>query len=222
MNKYLRSQFVYSTYGKPVMIAGSMALVQTVKATLVNQGVTLTAFAFGAAGNSITYAVTDGAVAGAEMVTVVGNAISIQIQSGVSTVTQVRTAINASVSAALLVTATGTSGSAVTAPVAATNLSGGVDGVASKTFGSLVSTATRTGVGQYTIVFSDSYNKVKSIDCQFLAATPVDLVPQISSVTTSGGLVTGCVINLLTAATPTEVAAPATLFVNIILNASSV
>lgn len=68
----------------------------------------------GAAGNSITVAYTAGGTAGAEVVTVVGNAISVQIQSGVSTITQVRTAVNASGAAAALVTATGTSATTVT------------------------------------------------------------------------------------------------------------
>ena len=158
MNKYTRSQFVYSTYGKPVMIAGTMVLAVPVQASLVNQGVTITSDVLGSAGNSITYAVTGGGTAGSEVVTVSGNAISIQIQSGVSTVTQVRTALNASTEAAALITASGTSGSAVTAPVAATALSGGVDGVSSSNFGSLVASAVRTGVGTFLITFSDQYN----------------------------------------------------------------
>ena len=60
MNKYTRSQFVYSTYGKPVMIAGTMVLAVPVQASLVNQGVTITSDVLGSAGNSITYAVTGG------------------------------------------------------------------------------------------------------------------------------------------------------------------
>ena len=52
---------------------------------------------------SITVAYTAGGTAGAEVVTVVLNAISVQIQSGVSTATQVRTAVLASVAAAALV-----------------------------------------------------------------------------------------------------------------------
>lgn len=91
-------------------------------------GVTSTAVAgLGAAGNSITVAYTGGATAGAEVVTVVGNAISVQIEDGVSTITQVRTAINASGAAAALVTATGTSATPVDV-TAATALEGGITG----------------------------------------------------------------------------------------------
>lgn len=91
-------------------------------------GVTITAVAnLGAGGNAITLTYTGGAVAGAEVVTVTGTAISVQIESTVSTITQVRTAINASAAAAALVTATGTSGTAVSSATV-TSCTGGVWG----------------------------------------------------------------------------------------------
>lgn len=100
-----------------------------VSATLVIQDLTYTSELFGVLGNAVTVAYTTGGTAGAEVVTVVGNAISVQIQSGVSTATQVRTALLASAPAMALVsvTVTGTGSTAQTAPVAATNLSGGLD-----------------------------------------------------------------------------------------------
>lgn len=219
MNKYTRSQFVYSTYGKPVMIAGIAQLAVPVLASLVDQGVTLTSDVLGSAGNNITYAITGGATAGAEVVTVVGNAISIQIQSGVSTVTQVRTALNASGAAAALITATGTSGSAVTAPLAATPLAGGVDGVQSSNFGSLVSSMVRTGVGVFQITLSDQYNALQSIECQFGSGTAQDIVPQISDLSDDNDAFE---ITLLSGATPTDVTDDSLLSINIMLNASSV
>jgi hypothetical protein len=97
-------------------------------ATQTKGGVTYTAVAdLGADGDSITVAYTGGGTAGAEVVTVTGSAISVQIQSGVSTITQVRTAVNALAAAAALVTATGTSGTAVST-AGATACSGGVSG----------------------------------------------------------------------------------------------
>lgn len=94
-------------------------------------GVTYTAVAnLGSSGNNITVAYTGGATAGAEVVTVVGNAISVQIEDGVSTITQVRTAVNAAAAAAALVTATGTSATVV-AVASAVALEGGIDGGAS-------------------------------------------------------------------------------------------
>ncbi len=69
------------------------------QASLVVQDVTYTAWPFtfpGTTGNAITIAYTAGATAGAEVVTVVGSAISVQIATGVSTAQQVVAAINAS------------------------------------------------------------------------------------------------------------------------------
>lgn len=98
------------------------------KAAKVTQGLTLTAVAnLGAAGNAITIAFTAGAVAGSEVVTVTGNAISVQISTGVSTVTQVRTALQASAAATALVVTTGTSASTVSI-ASALALLGGVTG----------------------------------------------------------------------------------------------
>lgn len=87
-----------------------------VAATKVVQDLTYTAVTRGTAGNSITIAYTGGGTAGAEVVTVVGTAISIQIQSGVSTGTQVKTAYDLSAPANLLATVavTGTGSNAQT------------------------------------------------------------------------------------------------------------
>lgn len=93
-------------------------------AVLVIQDLTYTAVAANTAGESVTVAYTTGATAGAEVVTVTGNAISIQIESGVSTATQVKTAFDAVAAAIALATCTisGTAGDAQTAPVTATAL----------------------------------------------------------------------------------------------------
>ena len=98
-----------------------------VKAAWVVQDLTYTAASIGTAGNSITIAYTAGGTAGSEVVTVVGNAISVQIQSGVSTATQIRDAVLASAPATALVSVSisGTGSNTQTAPVSATNLAGG-------------------------------------------------------------------------------------------------
>lgn len=100
-----------------------------VDARLVVQDLTYTSALFGVAGNSTTIAYTTGGTAGAEVVTVVGSAISVKIQSGVSTATQVRAAVNLSAPALLLVSCaiTGTAGTAQTAPTGPTPLAGGLD-----------------------------------------------------------------------------------------------
>lgn len=96
-------------------------------ATLTKGGVTYTAVATDNTGNSITVAYTGGATAGAEVVTVVGSAISVQIENGVSSITQVRTAVNLAAAASALVLATGTSATAVSTATAG-SLSGGITG----------------------------------------------------------------------------------------------
>lgn len=99
-----------------------------VKASATFQGCTFQADTAGAAGNSITVALTTGATAGSEVVTVVGNAISVQIQSGVTTRTQLKAALDGNVGAAAKIDTSVTAGAtAVTAPVTATALSGGLD-----------------------------------------------------------------------------------------------
>lgn len=100
----------------------------SVKASKVIQDLTFTADTAGAAGNSITIAYTTGATAGSEVVSVVGTAISVQIATGVSTATQIKAAVDAAAPAAALVDTaiSGTGSTAQTAPVAPTNLAGGV------------------------------------------------------------------------------------------------
>jgi uncharacterized protein len=100
-----------------------------VAASKVIQDLTYTADSVGTGGNAITIEYTTGGTAGAEVVTVLGNAISVQIDSTNSTATQVKAAVDAFPAAAALVdvTISGTPGTGQTAPVAPTNLLGGVN-----------------------------------------------------------------------------------------------
>jgi hypothetical protein len=65
-----------------------------VAGTLVLQDLTFTGAAGNASDNAVTIAYTTGGTAGSEIVTKTGTAVSIKIQSGVSTATQVRAAFN--------------------------------------------------------------------------------------------------------------------------------
>lgn len=98
-----------------------------VAGSLVVQDLTYTADLRGTAGNSITIAYTAGGTAGAEVVTVVGSAISVQIETAVSTATQVKAAVDGSAAASALISVaiTGT-GSNAQVVAAATPLAGGV------------------------------------------------------------------------------------------------
>jgi len=99
-----------------------------VAASLVIQDLTITADTAGAFQNGVTVEFTPGATAGSEVVSVMGLAVSVQIESGVSTATQVAAALNASFAftSVLDVTISGT-GSNPQVTQSATNLAGGED-----------------------------------------------------------------------------------------------
>lgn len=95
-------------------------------ASLVLQDITYTAVVAGTPGNSDTVAYTTGGTAGSEVVSVVGSAVSVKIQSGVSTAAQVLSAINNSAAALAVVSASlsGVATNVQTAPASGT-LTGG-------------------------------------------------------------------------------------------------
>lgn len=68
-----------------------------VAASIILQDLTIAADATGTAANGKTVTYTTGATAGAEVVTVSSGNINVQIQNGVSTATQIETALNAAV-----------------------------------------------------------------------------------------------------------------------------
>lgn len=116
----------------PIQTQGYLAIIPrlqstAVKASLTVQSIYYEAVATGVGGNSVTIQYTTGGIAGSEVVTVVGSAISVQIASGLSTAAQIKAAIVASTAAAALVTASifGDQTVAQTAPVSVTNLAGG-------------------------------------------------------------------------------------------------
>lgn len=110
----------------------SVTVLSGTHATLVVQDITYTSGNSGISPSKITIAYTTGGTAGSEVVTVANlSQISVKIQSGVSTATQVLAAINGSAAALALISAaiTGTAGNAQTAPFGPTALSGGTPNV---------------------------------------------------------------------------------------------
>jgi len=93
-------------------------------------------------------------------------------------------------------------------------------GVVSAFSGKLISNVARTGAGEYTITLEDSWNSLLDASFQIVAATPVDLVPQVLSysVTTAKTVV----VNLLAAAVPTDSAQDIELMFTLTLKNSSV
>ena len=115
----------YNLTSNPTKITFSYG--PTAKAAKTIQNLIYTAVTTGLGGNAISIAYTTGALAGAEVVSVIGNAISVQIESGVSTAAQIKTAIELVPAAVALVTIAAT-GLGTTAQVAAVavNLIGGL------------------------------------------------------------------------------------------------
>jgi hypothetical protein len=111
----------------------------TSNALLVKANLTFTAVEGGSDGNDITIAFITGATAGAEVVTVVGSAISVSMGGGTSTATQLKTALDASAAAAALITTAIASGQGAVAQAAfaISNLAGG-DGLNVGTFDGVV------------------------------------------------------------------------------------
>ena len=119
----------------PQAAVGSTALTggaDAVAASKIIQDLTFTAVAAGVGGNAITIAYTGGATAGSEVVSVISNAISVQIEDGVSDADQVKAAYDAESDATDLATnvVSGTGGTPQVV-VGATNLESGADAIAS-------------------------------------------------------------------------------------------
>ncbi len=113
--------------------------------------------------SSLTVAYTTGATAGSEVVSRVSNAISVQIQSGVSTPTQIKNAVNASglVNADILAAVTPPGNTtAQTAPVSPQALTGGVTGVGNA--GSEVVTVTGSAISVRCESANSTYTQVKT------------------------------------------------------------
>lgn len=136
--------------GNSVTIAYPNTLVT---ATLTVQDILYTAKQPGTGGNSITITYTTGATAGDEVVTVVGNAISVQIETTVSTATQVMTKVTASAAAQALITntLTGTGSNAQIAAVS-TPLAGGTGAFTVSVVGLAISVPIHSGVTEASVI----------------------------------------------------------------------
>ena len=99
------------------------------QASLVKANLTFQAKQSGFAGNDIQIEFLDTATAGAEVVTVVGKKITVSMEGGASTATQLKTALDNSAPAAALidVAITGGGGATAQAAFALANLTGGDD-----------------------------------------------------------------------------------------------
>lgn len=198
-------------------------------AALTTQGITGTAVIMGSAGNSITLAFTGGGTAGAEVVTVTGAAISVQIQSGTSSITQVRTALNASAAAAALAAFTGTSASTVASAAAAPFISGAdtsftvvnPNGNTSTTGVTAGFSLTQIGTGLFQITLADPYAALICPNISIQKATATDIKTQVYSHAVAFGTAQAIKFRTIAVATPTNLADGDYVFVDVTLRNSS-
>ena len=109
-NPSMHSKAVHkANASSPVSLAGGLT---AAPATVTVNGITVTSITNDATQNGLTLTLTPGATAGAEVVTVDGSGnVSVQIQAGTSTRTQIKTALDAAAGFTALYTDSVTSGS---------------------------------------------------------------------------------------------------------------
>lgn len=145
----------------------------TKQATVVIQDLTYTADAAGVSGNQISITYTGGGTAGAEVVTVSGTNISVQIQNAVSTSAQISTAVTASVPAAALVNVSAGSAAAQTTQ-AQTYLEDGFD----TTYLNVGMRVVGTGVQSGTLIVSIDSSSAITVTPATTASATVAMVFQ--------------------------------------------
>lgn len=218
-NRRYTNQFMNSFERQPVMVMGAVSQSGSAgtAAVLVSNGITYTAIRFGTAGNSITIALVSGGTAGAEVVSVVNKAISVQIQSGTSTRTQVKTALDASLAASALISTSVASGATAATLSAAAPLATGTD--ASLSSNSNAISVAQTNTGAYEITSRAGFSNLLSASVMLQRSSgAVDLVAQVASVDSANQIVN---IRMLTGATPTDMASGDILYIQLVLRPSA-
>lgn len=223
-NRRFVSQFSYSYERQPVKLMSSFIQSGSAgtAAVLVNNGITWTAATFGAAGNSITVALVAGGTAGSEVVSVSGNAISVAIESGVSTRTQVLTAVQASAAASALVSISVSSGGTAATLLAATALATGTSAVFTvPNGGQSQMVMTQIGTGLYKIALSDAYAALLGASISMFLPTAKDLKAQISVNASATAAAPYIIIRTVAVGTATNMASGDGMFVELTLRNSA-
>lgn len=214
-------QFTYGLVKKAVHIVGKATFHLRTVGTLAVQDLTYTSVVLDADANLISIAYTGGATAGSEVVSVVGNAISIQIETGVSTATQVKAAFDL-VAGAIALATVAVSGTGGTAQVvaAAAFLAGGTDDSWAIDEAPGVASIAITGAGHFTMNLSDRYNALVDASFSLQKAIAADLIPQLvsSDVVTAKAVV----FKTLTTATAARPVTGDKIYFHLILRNSSI
>jgi hypothetical protein len=219
-NTYL-TQFMYSKEIMPVKLMGSFEQVGSTGtfATLVDNGITYTAVTMGAGGNDITVALIAGGTAGSEVVTVTGNAIVVEIESGVSSRTQVETAIEGDADAAALVSVSVASGGTAATLMAATALATGTSTVFSST--AKFFEIAQVGTGLFKISLDQNFKALLAANFTLLAASAVDRTFQLYDDNSSDLDDPSIYFRAMAGATPSNLADDYVLYVELTFRNSS-
>lgn len=175
-------QFSGSLVKKLTHIVGRFLFTQEVAASVAIQDLTYTAFVPGDAGNLISIEYIAGGTAGAEGVVVTGNKITVQIEDGVSTASEVKTAIenDTDADALVVVTVTGVGGDAQDVE-AETFLTGGVD-LALEKIEAPGFDLVRTDEGEFKAILEDNYASVLFAKLELNSPSNQDLLTQVADI----------------------------------------
>lgn len=221
--KNMLYQFMYSPEKKPVNLMGAVSQTGSVgtAATLVDNGITYLADVFGTAGNSITVALIAGGTAGAEVVTVSGNAITVQIEDTVSTRTQVKTAIDGNAAASALISVSVASGGTAATLMAATPLATGTNTPFSNDGKYFDLVQLNTGLYQLQIPHNGSVAQYKALlaaNISIQKAAAADVKAQVYAVDLAAGTIN---FRVIAVATPTNLASGDIIYVDLKLRNST-
>lgn len=220
-NRNFSSQFQFSFEKQVVNLPCKITLTSNgARATLVNQAITYSAVAFGAAGNAVTIALLDpGLPSQALSVTVSGSAISVHLATDggsliTSTATDVVAAIQASAAASALVTVSGSGLTALVA-LAATHLAGGLDAVFTNNMLIPFLTPYQVNETSYGLLLADKYYALISCQMMLMPAIAADLILQLISEDVASSKVIQ--FHALAGATPTLLSAGDSVYIDLLL-----
>ncbi len=230
-NRRFTSQFSYSFERMPVRLMGHFTQTGATGTfgSITKGGVTGTAVIMGSGSSAYSLVYAAGGTAGSETVAVAGNVITVTLETGVSSITQVRTALNASTAAAAIATWTGTSATAVAA-AAATSFSAGNNtsftvvnpqGQTSTTGATAGMTLTQIGTGLFQIALADPYAGLLCANIAIQKTTAADLKTQIFSRAVTFGSAQTIQFRTLAVATPTNLVDTDAFYIDITLRNSS-
>lgn len=226
MSNRLYNQFSYSPERQPINLMGSFQ--QTAEgayASLVNQGITYKAKAFGIAGNDITIEIIDPGAEGPLDIQVSDQSIviTLEVDSGLSVVTDADAlvaALQADSDVTDLIDISG-SGSSPLIALAEDNLAGGQEGAFTSV--AMNMRISQIDIGKYKIQLDDEFPNVLFANVSLQSSDPANLIPQLVSSQTAYGSDKTVVVRTITmdSVEETNMEDGNKLFVHLILRNSS-